>query len=409
MKLSCIQKDLYRMKKLKLFIPTLILSAGAIAPLMSVTSCSKEIEGYTVDQSTHHIYGLDKNNKRFKLTDKQIEDLAGGFLLTLGDESFVYIDKNGNGDDGQTYTEKSIKDFMKRASTKHAFYYEIWLLGGTYNLDAPDVTSHIKFDIKGIVNNDDEITSSVNIVPGHNPDGEQPLSDTIDLGNFRTLNFSTVNIIGSKNEKQGFSWKISGSNEMSFEYCNFYGLSVFETEYLDLYGCTIDSDCIKWGKIASRQYDTTQYGLVVRNVDFASFSYCNFISDGKAIKLYPTGGTTEAPVKPTYVFNTCDFSIGPKGIPQGDQEREPGHNEQDKYAVECNNTQIKDLDHKLCVYWYGITGDILDHDVESCADQSRDWKHHSGTVGSYDRYNEQTKKGEYDPEKAEIKRGDLPS
>ncbi|XQP55197.1 MAG: hypothetical protein ACOQNV_00295 [Mycoplasmoidaceae bacterium] len=393
------------MKKLKLLVPTITASVLAMTPLFSMTSCSskevdKTLAGYTVDKDTYRIYGLNKQGQRFELSDKQIKALEGGFLLTLGDESFIYVDEEGQGSDGNTYPT-SIDGWMDRAKDQHAFYYEIWLCGGEYDLDEPDNDSHIKFDIKGVVGNDGKLTSSVNIIPGHDPDGETTISTDVDVGDFKQLNFSTVNIIGSKNEKQGFGWHIEGADEMTFTYCHFDGLAVFRTEYLDLYGCTIDSDCIKWRDADpsnGRAFSTTQYGLVVDDVDFASFSYCNFISDGKAVKLYPLAKNDE----PTYVFNTCTFKIGDKGIPPEDHILEAGHNDQDKSALDVNTQRVDapevGEDPHLHIYWYEITGNILGEG------ETRDWKNHRAAIDG-----DRETSGAYDPEKIDFQEGKLPA
>lgn len=393
------------MKKWKFLVPTLTASVLGITPLFSMTSCGvdKTLVGYTVDQGTYRIYGLNKKGQRFELKDEEIKKLEGGFLLTLGDESFVYVDKTGKGSDGKTYPT-TIADWMDRANEQHAFYYEIWLCGGTYNLDAPTKTSHIKFDIKGIIDNDGKTTSSINIIPGHNPDSEQQVTTDIDVGNFKQLNFSTVNIIGSKNEQQGFSWHVEGADEMTFSYCHFEGLAVFRTETLDVYGCTIDSDCIKWkdpdwseSKPTGRKFSTTQYGLVVDDVNFAAFSYCDFISDGKAVKLYPS-----AIADPTYVFNRCSFKIGEKGIPQEDIDSEghTGTNDQDKTALDVNTSRVITTgDSKLHIYWYQIEGEILSEG------QTRDWKHHRAPIGG----DESGDPKPYDKSKVDFRENELPA
>lgn len=383
------RKKLILMKKLKLLVPTLACSVVAITPLVSMTSCGdpepdpvdpdepedKTVVGYTVDQNTYRIYGLNKSGEAFELEDKQIADMEGGFLVAKADGTYLYV-KDGVAFDKSTGWPKTISEWMDRAADAHAFYYEIWLLGGKYKMVEPNKECRIKFDIKGIVNNSGELTSSVDCLPDIQKTEEYA---ELDLGNFRDLNFTAVNIEGVKATKTGSNWSVTGAEAMSFQYCHFNGLSIFNTNYLDLYGCTLDSDCIEWApKAGSDDFEKTQYSLWVKDVDYASFSYCHFISNGKAVKLQPTGLNDVV-----YVFNTCDFTIGTHGgtekiIPHGPTDK----SDQDKFAVDTNNAALwakteAELKFSFNVYWYGITGDI--------SEGTHDYKHHNGKIGSLDK------------------------
>lgn len=371
-------------------MPTVLCSALATVTPFVVTSCKNDdndtkVSGYTIDRNTDCIYGLNDSGEKFLLNQEQFKELEGCFLIGLESGGFIFVDKDGNGSDGQTYP-KTIAGFISQAMANHYLRMELFLINGEYKLgdvDAPTSEgSYPIVSLNGIVGYDGKLMSTLDCNPG--------TGTGANLQNLAQLNLRSLEIEGTQSakEKSTTQWAISGIGQLDVSYSCLHGSISFDADVAYFDYCWFDSS-----KVELNDNNKTDYALCLTDTLYAYFTDCCFWSRGKAIKVYlPLKDLGEGTTVDTwYQIVNCSFWIVGEIPINTDKARTEA--DQNKFCFDIYNVPGGHFDstHKLTFRYSGVYGDYdpsnagVHPDASDTSAATIKYHHlHGGVFGSKD-------------------------
>lgn len=299
---------------------TKIDKAGPVTLIAVYKECQHQeaFKDYTVIDN--RLYGICPNcGAQILIPDSDLSDYNGKFLI---------IEKSADSSDDK-YVMHKISDMADIINTApdHSTL-DMYFINGNYELGGSRGAGQkvIKVNAHGILNDENKPNASILCTRS----SEYPYPRYHLFINFV---FENLKMIGEDRYDDGFYFGLYAST-ITYNYCHFIGKQSFYSDQVICNDCEFDS---------SGMLDKPDYAIYSYSSYDIIFKRCNFLSQGKAVKIYSEGVAAGA----VFQFEDCHFAISgeeaisPKAAIQVDSQYQSDTNPYKVYITRCTQEGYK--------------------------------------------------------------------
>lgn len=267
---------------------------------------SDPYENFAVEDN--HVYGICPHCfKPILLTDEELLIASAKKAILVPDETDPTLFKESN----QQEVKQLIHD-TPAGKTLH-----LYLIGENFELNGSRDGGIVNVHLHGVLNSKNEKISSFRCY-GVRADG------TKTYVGYGGMHLITENLIMNGSLECGTFYLGVQSDYLTCNNCDFKGIqSFYSPGEVICNNCTFDSTMLEYEKEGKTKSEYSIYSYAPYNIEFNS---CDFISRGKALKLYTEGYVKNA----VYKLNECTFTVVDKL--------------EDKAAIQIDSTYVQNYD-----------------------------------------------------------------